>query len=324
MTVSNATLHNEDYIRERDIRIGDRVLVKRAGEVIPQVVRPVVELRTGEERPFEMPRTCPACAEPLVRSEGEAATYCVSSACPEQLVRSVEYFASRGAMDIDGLGIKQAELFVRLGLVRDVADLYALGREQLAGLEGFQSRRIENLLAAIAATRERPVARLLTALGIRGVGAVVAEVLIEHFHSIDALERATPEELEAVAGVGPTLAQSVCSWFAIGRNRTVIEKLRAAGLRLVEPERESGGEEGGPQPLAGATFVVTGTLPTYSREQVTALIRRAGGKVTSSVSAKTSYVVAGESPGTKADKAAKLGIPVIDEAELLRLVSASD
>jgi len=324
VTVSNATLHNEDYIRERDIRIGDRVLVKRAGEVIPQVVRPVVELRTGEERPFEMPRTCPACAEPLVRSEGEAATYCVNSACPEQLVRSVEYFASRGAMDIDGLGIKQAELFVRLGLVRDVADLYALGREQLAGLEGFQSRRIENLLTAIAVTRERPVARLLTALGIRGVGAVVAEVLIENFHSIDALERATPEELEAVAGVGPTLAQSVCSWLAIGRNRAVIEKLRAAGLRLVDPEREPGGEEVGPQPLAGATLVVTGTLPTYSREQVTALIRRAGGKVTSSVSAKTSYVVAGESPGSKADKAAKLGIPVIDEAELLRLMSPGD
>jgi DNA ligase (NAD+) len=322
VTVANATLHNEDYIRERDIRIGDRVLVKRAGEVIPQVVRSLAELRSGDERPFEMPRTCPACAEPVVRSEGEAATYCVNSACPAQLVRSVEYFASRGAMDIEGLGIKQAELFVRLGLVRDVADLYALGREQLAGLEGFQTKRIENLLRAIAATRERPVSRLLTALGIRGVGAVVAEILIDHFHSIDALERATPEELVAVAGVGPILAESVCSWFAIGRNRAVVEKLRAAGLRLVESPREDGEAESASQPLAGASFVVTGTLPTYSREQVTALIKRAGGKVTSSVSGKTSYVVAGESPGSKADKAAKLGVPIIDEAELLRLVAA--
>lgn len=320
VTVSNATLHNEDYIRERDIRIGDRVMVKRAGEVIPQVVRPLVELRTGQEQPFEMPRTCPACGEAVVRPEGEAATYCVNSACPEQLVRSVEYFASRGAMDIDGLGIKQAELFVRLGLVRDVADLYSLAREQLEGLEGFQSKRIGNLLGAIAATRERPVARLLTALGIRGVGAVVAEVLVDHFHSIEALERATPEELEAVGGIGPTLAQSIVDWFAVGRNRAVVEKLAAAGLRLAEDPAESGADEAGARPLAGATLVVTGTLPTYSREQVTALIKRAGGKVTSSVSAKTSYVVAGEAPGSKAEKAAKLGVPIIDEAELLRLV----
>jgi DNA ligase (NAD+) len=320
VTVSNATLHNEDYIRERDIRVGDRVLVKRAGEVIPQVVRSLVELRTGAEKPFEMPRSCPACGEPLVRPEGEAATYCVNSACPEQLVRSVEYFASRGAMDVEGLGIKQAELFVRLGLVRDVADLYALGPGQLEGLEGFQSRRIENLLRAIAATRERPVARLLTSLGIRGVGGVVAEILIDHFHSIDALERATAEELEAVGGVGPTLAQSVRDWFAVGRNRAVVEKLRAAGLRLAEEPTEVAGEPG-ERPLGGATLVVTGTLPTYSREEVTALIKRAGGKVTSSVSAKTSYVVAGESPGSKVEKAAKLGVPIIDEAELLRLVA---
>lgn len=319
VTVTNATLHNEDYIRERDIRIGDRVLVKRAGEVIPQVVRPLPELRTGDEQVFEMPRVCPACREPVVRSEGEAATYCVNSACPEQLVRSVEYFASRGAMDIDGFGEKQSELFVRLGLVRDVADIYSIRREQLEGVEGFKQKRIDNLLAAIAATRERPVARLLTALGIRGVGSVVAEVLVDQLRSIDALERATPEELEAIDGVGPILAQSVCDWFAVARNRAVVEKLKAAGLRIAETPAEEADETA--RPLAGRTLVVTGTLPTYSREQMTELIKRAGGKVTSSVSAKTSYVVAGESPGTKLEKAEKLGIPVLDEAGLLRLLT---
>jgi DNA ligase (NAD+) len=318
VTVTNATLHNEDYIRERDIRVGDRVLVKRAGEVIPQVVRPLPELRTGEEQIFEMPRVCPACREPVVRSEGEAATYCVNSACPAQLVRSVEYFASRGAMDIDGFGEKQSELFARLGLIRDVADIYSIRREQLEGVEGFKQKRIDNLLNAIAATRERPVARLLTALGIRGVGAVVAEVLVDHLHSLEALERATPEELEAIDGVGPTLARSVCDWFAVARNRAVVEKLKAAGLRVAEAP--SAADES-PRPLAGATLVVTGTLPTYSREQMTELIKRAGGKVTSSVSARTSYVVAGESPGTKLEKAEKLGIPVLDEAGLLRLLT---
>lgn len=319
VTVSTATLHNEDYIRERDIRIGDSVLVKRAGEVIPQVLRSLPDLRTGAERPFQMPRQCPACGEPLVRPEGEAATYCVSAACPAQLVRSVEYFASRGAMDIDGLGIKQAELFVRLGLVRDVADLYALRKKDLEGLEGFKEKRIDNLLRAIDATRDRPVARLLTALGIRGVGATVAELLVDHFHSIDGLAGATVEDLDAVDGVGPTLAHSVVDWFSIGRNRTVVDKLRAAGLRFAE-ETPSVSAELGDRPLEGATFVVTGTLPTYSREQVTELIKRAGGKVTGSVSARTSYLVAGEDPGGKLDKAKKLGVAIIDESELRRLL----
>ncbi len=317
--VRSATLHNEDYIRERDIRIGDHVVVKRAGEVIPQVLRPVPELRTGKERVFHLPRTCPACGEKVVRREGEVATYCVNSACPAQLVRSVEYFVSRGAMDIDGFGIRQAEQFVAAGLLHDVADIFSLRREQLEGMPGYQTKRIENLLRAIERAKERPVWRVLAALGIRGVGEVVAQALIEHFGSIDALLEARVEDLSAIPGIGPTLAQNVVDWFASPHNRAVVEKLRAAGVRLAEERKAE--ESDGPRPLEGLTFVVTGTLPSMSRERATELIRNAGGKVTGSVSQKTSYVVAGEAPGSKLDKARKLGVPVIDEAALLEMLA---
>ncbi len=316
VTVSTATLHNEDYIRDRDIRIGDHVVVKRAGEVIPQVLRPVVELRTGAERRFEMPTRCPACRTTLVRPEGEVATYCVNSACPAQLVRSVEYFVSRGAMDIEGFGIKQAELLVSRGLLRDVADIFSLRAEQLRELPGFQEKRVRNLLEAIDAARERPLARLIAALGIRGVGGIVAEALAERFRSIDALARASLEELEEVEGVGPTLAASVVDWFAVPRNREIIEKLRRAGVRL----EEGGSGERRAGPLAGLVFVLTGTLPSSSREEAAERIRRAGGKVTSSVSSRTSYLVAGEAPGSKLEKARRLGVPIIDEAGLERLL----
>ncbi|HEY8515134.1 MAG TPA: NAD-dependent DNA ligase LigA [Candidatus Binatia bacterium] len=316
--VRQATLHNEDYIRERDIRIGDRVVVKRAGDVIPQVLRPVPELRTGEEREFKLPERCPACGEAVSRVEGEVATYCVNSACPAQLVRSVEYFVSRGAMDIDGFGIRQAEQFVEAGLLRDVADIFFLRPEQLEGLPGFQKKRIDNLMAAIARAKERPVWRVLAALGIRGVGEVVAQTLIEHFGSIDALEKARVEDFEGVAGIGPILAQNVVDWFASPHNRQIIEKLRAAGVRLAQDAADA--EPKGPQTLAGLTFVITGTLPTYSREEAAAMIKAAGGKVTGSVSAKTSYLLAGEAPGSKLDKATKLGVPVIDEATLLAMI----
>ncbi len=318
VTVRNATLHNEDYIRERDIRIGDRVVVKRAGEVIPQVLRPVAELRDGHERIFRMPRTCPACGEPVRRSEGEAGTYCVNSACPAQLVRSVEYFVSRGAMDVDGFGIKQAELLCAKGLIRDVADVFALRAADLGELEGYKEKRIANLLAAIEAAKRRPVARLLTALGIRGVGEVVAELLVDRFGGIEALAAADRETLESVEGVGPVLAQNVVDWLASRHNRLVLEKLRRAGVCMEEGRAPATAGYRGP--LEGQTFVLTGTLPSLSREQAAERIKRAGGKVTSSVSARTSYVVAGESPGSKLDKARKLGLAVIDEAELLRMV----
>lgn len=317
VTVRNATLHNEDYIRERDIRVGDRVVVKRAGDVIPQVLRALPDLRTGDETRFEMPRTCPVCGEPARRLEGEAATYCVNSACPEQLVRLVEYFVSRGAMDIEGFGIKQAELFVAEGMIGDVADIFSLRAEQLEGMEGYKKRRIDNLIAAIAAARDRPVSRTLTALGIRGVGGVVAETLVDHFGSIEAIASASAEELEAVDGIGPILAQSVVDWFESPHNRAVVEKLRKAGVRMVE---DRSAPSTGEQPLDGLTFVITGTLPSMSRDQASARIKAAGGKVTSSVSKKTSYVLAGEAAGGKLEKAQKLDVAVIDEAELLRMI----
>ena len=318
VTVRNATLHNADYIRERDIRIGDHVVVKRAGEVIPQVLRPVPELRTGDETVFELPANCPACGEKAVKLEDEVATYCVNSACPAQLVRSVEYFVSRGAMDIDGFGIRQAEQFVEAGLVKDVADIFAITADDLGGLPGFQQKRIDKLVAAIADAKDRPVWRVLTALGIRGVGEVVAQNLIEHFGSLDALEKATAEDFAGITGIGPILAESVIEWFSHPHNRRIVEKLRAAGVRMVEERAPEG--EGGPKPLEGLVFVITGTLPTYSREQAAEMIRAAGGKVTGSVSAKTSYLVAGEAGGGKLDKARKLNVPVIEEPALLELI----
>ncbi len=316
VTVTNATLHNEDYIRDNDIRVGDMVAVKRAGEVIPQVLRPLVELRTGQERVWEMPKQCPVCGAPAVRVAGEAATYCVNSACPAQLVRAVEHFVSRGAMDIAGFGIKQAELFVQLGYIRDLADIYYLDAEKLLALEGYGEKRVANLMAAIEASKKRPVARLLNALGIRGIGEVVAEELMQHFPSLDALAAASVEDLQAIPGVGPVLAQSIVDWFAQEPNRRVLAKLRNAGVTTTVAEVAPSAAE---RPFAGLTFVITGTLPTMSREAAREFIKVRGGKVTDSVSKNTSYLVAGEAAGSKLTKARELGVPVIDEAGLRAL-----
>jgi len=316
VTVSNATLHNADYVAERDIRAGDTVVIKRAGEVIPQVLYPVLELRPPGTEPWQMPATCPACGEPVVRTEGEVAVYCVNAACPAQLVRSVEHFVSRGAMDIEGFGIRQAELFVELGYLRDVADIYYLQPEPLLGLEGFGEKKVNNLMAAIEASKVRPADRLLTALGIRGVGGTVAELLMDHFGSLAALASASPEDLQQVPGIGPKLADSVVDWFSHESNRRVVEKLQAAGIRT-EAERE---QVVGPQPLEGLTFVITGTLPSMSREQARELVEAYGGKITGSVSGNTGYLIAGEKAGSKLERAQKLGVPVIDEAGLRRMV----
>ncbi len=316
VTVSNATLHNADYVAERDIREGDMVVVKRAGEVIPQVLGPVLELRPPGTQPWRMPDRCPVCNEPVEHPEGEVAYYCVNAACPAQLVRSVEHFVSRGAMDIEGFGIRQAEMFVELGLLHDVADIYYLRAEQLLPLEGFAEKKVSNLLAAIEASKTRGPARLLTALGIRGVGSTVAETLIDHYGSIEALAAASVEELQQIPGIGPKLAESIADWFSRETNRRVLEKLKAAGVRT-EAEKA---KAAGPKPLAGLTFVITGTLPTMSREQATEFIQAHGGKVAGSVSSKTDYLLAGEKAGSKLDKAQKLGVPVIDEDALRAMV----
>jgi DNA ligase (NAD+) len=316
VTVSNATLHNADYVAERDIREGDLVIIKRAGEVIPQVLRPVLELRPPESEPWRMPEHCPVCGEPVEQPEGEVAYYCVNAACPAQLVRSVEHFVSRGAMDIEGFGIRQAELFVEQGFLQDVAGIYYLTADQLLPLEGFAEKKVSNLLAAIEASKDQSPARLLTALGIRGVGGTVAQVLIDQFGSLDALAAVSKEALEQVPGIGPILAASVVDWFALEPNREVIKKLKAAGVRTEAEEMAPVG----PQPLEGLTFVITGTLPTMSREQAKALVQDYGGKVTGSVSGKTDYLVAGERAGSKLAKAEKLGVPVLDEAALRAMV----
>ncbi len=318
VTVSNATLHNADYVAERDIREGDMVVITRAGEVIPQVLRPVLELRPPDAQPWQMPDRCPVCGEPVEHPEGEVAYYCVNAACPAQLVRSVEHFVSRGAMDIEGFGIRQAELFVVKGFLHDVADIYYLTAGQLLPLEGFGEKKVSNLLAAIEASKERGPSRLLTALGIQGIGGTVAQLLVDHYGSLDALAAASREELEQIPGIGPKLAESVTDWFARDTNHKVLDKLVSAGVRTVQEPVEVTG----PQPLDGLTFVITGTLPTMSREQAKALIESQGGRVTGSVSGKTSYLLAGERAGSKLTKAEKLGVPIIDEARLHEIIDS--
>ena len=318
VTVTTATLHNEDYITERDIRAGDTVVVKRAGDVIPQVLYPLKELRTGDAPPFEFPKTCPACGQPAVRPEGEAAWYCVNAACPAQLIRRVEHFVSRGAMDIEGFGEKLAQLFVEEALIHDIADLYTLEdkREQLLAMEGFAEKRVQNLLDGIEASKGRPLARLIAALGIRHVGGIVAGTLARHFDSLDDLMAASEESLAQIEGIGPIIARSITEFFSREHNRRVIEKLKAAGVntrRREEPQPVAG-------PLEGLTFVITGTL-SRSRREMANLIEQHGGRVTGSVSRNTNYLLVGENPGgTKYDTAQALGTPMISEATLLEMI----
>jgi DNA ligase (NAD+) len=313
VTVKQASLHNWDEIERLDVRIGDRVFVERRGDVIPKVSRVVKDVRDGTEEPIPIPTQCPGCGEPVVRPEGEVNYYCVNAACPDQLVRRVEYFISRGAMDIEGLGSKGAEQFVREGLVSDVADLYFLDRDRVLALEGWAEKSTDALFEALEASKERPLARVLTALGIRGVGTTVADLIVSRFSSLDALAEASAEELEAIEGMGPITAARVVEWFQRPRHREILEKLRAAGVRMAAEETRRAPEEGA---LKGLTFVMTGTLPTLSRADAKALIEAHGGRVTGSVSSKTDYLLVGESAGSKLKKAQELGVPTVDEAGL--------
>jgi DNA ligase (NAD+) len=314
--VKNATLHNFDYLVEKDIRIGDRVLVKRAGEVIPYVIGPVIEVRTGEEMIYQPPNTCPACGQPVEHFEGEVAWYCVNAACPAQLVRNVEHFVSRGAMDINGLGIRIVEQLTAGGLVKDVADLFTLTKDQLLKLEGFADKKAENLLKAVAESKSQPLPRLLTALGVRGVGEVSARDLATQFHSLDALANASEVDLQKVAGVGPNIAAGIVDWFTRDRNKKVLQKLKAVGVWPENSPTDRMGDQ-----LTGMTFVITGTLPNLSREDAKALIEQHGGRVSDSVSKSTSFLVLGNEPGSKLQKARDLGIQVINEEELRKLVA---
>ncbi len=315
VVVERATLHNFDFIAEKDIRVGDRVLIKRAGEVIPYVIGPVVDARSGQEKTYQPPTICPACGQAVEHFEGEVAWYCVNAACPAQLVRNIEHFVSRGAMDITGLGIKIVEQLIETGLVKDVADLFTLNKDQLLTLEGFAEKKAENLLGSLNQARAQSLNRLLAALGIHGVGEVMAGDLSRNFGNLSALAKASAEELQQIEGVGPNIAESIVDWFAQPVNQNVVKKLKAAGVNP-EMQKDEKKKEGA---LSGLTFVVTGTLPTLSREGVKEFIESNGGKVTDSVSKKTSYLVLGEAPGSKAEKAKSLGVKILDEAELKKL-----
>ncbi|MFN3705491.1 MAG: NAD-dependent DNA ligase LigA [Thermoflexales bacterium] len=322
ITISNATLHNYDDIARKDIRIGDRVIVKRAGDVIPYVAGPVIAARKGDERPILPPAHCPFCNTPLVRKTGEVALYCTNPDCPGKVDRAIAHFVGRSAMDIVGLGDKIVAQLVDAGLVSDVADLYYLRKEDLLGLEKFADKKAQNVLDAIAASKRQPLSRLLVGLGIRHVGEVAAQVLAEQFGSLDALIQAAqqdPEGLQAMEGIGPVIAQSLHAWACSPSTLALVEKLKRAGVNPTQP-RISAARSG---PLQGKTFVITGTL-SQPREVVAAWIESKGGKVSDSVSQKTTYLVVGESPGaSKIAKAQKLKIPMLSEAELHALAGES-
>ena len=316
VTVRQATLHNFDYLVEKDIRIGDRVMLKRAGDVIPYVIGPVVDARTGSETTFRPPTTCPSCGEPVENIPGEVAWYCNNPSCPAQLVRTLEHFVSRGALDIVGLGIKIVEQLVEAGLVRDPADLYTLARESLLQLEGFAEKKADNLLESIAASKEQPLPRFLNALGIRGVGEVMAADLTRAYSDLDQLAQASIEELTTIEGVGPNIAQAIVDWFSHSSNRKLLDKFRAVGFW---PVAVQAGRSTVQQVFEGQVFVITGTL-SAPRSEIQALIEEYGGKVTGSVSSKTDFLVAGENAGSKLAKAAALGVRVITESELHKLI----
>jgi len=318
VTIRQATLHNFEDLARKDLRVGDTVVIRRAGEVIPQVIKPVVEMRTGDETPFDVPERCPVCHEPVSRDPEVVAVYCVNAGCPAQLVRHVEHWVSRGAMNIEGLGSKLAEQLVAAELIADVGDLYALGVDDLLPLEGFAEKRARNLVEAIQESRERPLWRVVAALGIPGVGARVAQILTERYPSINELMRAAQEELETIAGIGPHIAEMVLGYFRRPRHQELVRKLEERGVRL---RQEASQEEPVEQPLEGLTFVITGTLEGLTRDEAKQLVERHGGQVTGSVSGKTSYLVVGENPGaSKVNRARELGVPEIDGNALQALI----
>jgi DNA ligase (NAD+) len=324
-TVKLATLHNEELVSTKDLRVGDWVQVKRAGEVIPQIIGPIPERRTGREQSWRMPKECPSCGTPVLRDDAQAAIYCPNVGCPGRRLEGLVHFASRGAMDIRGLSYGRIEQLVREGLVADAADLYAITWQQLMRLDGYARKSAEKLTEAIQASKSQPLSRLLTALGIRHVGEVAAQLLARHFGTMSALMNAArdhgeysrktvPEEdIAAIRGIGEVIARSVKEYFADPAARKLIEKLRKYGVNFTEPRPVSSGGA-----LSGQTVVLTGTLPTLSRAEATDLVERHGGRVTSSVSRATSFVVAGADAGSKLERAKTLGVDIIDEAELLR------
>ena len=317
VVIRNVSLHNEDEIRKKDVRVGDTVLIERAGDVIPYVVQVVTAKRPAGAAPYAFPTRCPKCGGVAFRPEGEAYWRCMNSACPAQLKERLRHFGSRRAMDIEHLGERVVEQLVDTGLVKDVADLYTLGAEQVEALERLGEKSAANLIQAIADSRERGLARLLNALGIRLVGERVAQLLAKRFGSLERIAATSETELAEVHGIGETIARSVAAFFADPTNRELITKLKERGVVTEAPLTAAG-----PQPLAGKTFVLTGTLTALSREAARELIEQRGGQVKNTVSKKTDYVVVGEAPGGKVDDARRLGVAMLDEKQFLELVTS--
>jgi DNA ligase (NAD+) len=314
--VGMATLHNEDEIHRKDVRVGDTVVVRRAGDVIPEVVGPVVSLRTGFEKVWHMPEVCPFCGHPIVRPAGEKVARCTGGfECPSRLREWLAHFAGRGGLDIEGLGYKTIDLLLREGLISNPADIFFLDREKLLGFQGWGEVSVGNLIVAIDEARGRPLHRLLVALGIRHVGGTVARVLSRHFGDMERLISATEDEMASIEGIGPTIAASVRAWAEEPENRALIHRFQEAGVRLAEEPAA-----GATALLEGLTVVITGSLASLGREEAKAAVEERGGRVTSSVSGKTSVVVAGESPGSKLSKAESLGVPVINESTFLEML----
>jgi len=318
VVISSAALHNEEDIHRKDIRIGDWVVVQRAGEVIPEIVEPIVSRRTGKEKIFSMPSRCPVCGSEVIKPQGEAMHRCTNTACPSQALERIKHFVSRGAMDIDGVGEKLCQALFEAGLIKDAADLYDLTKEQLLGLERMADKSASNVLNSINKSKDRPLARVIFALGILHVGEQYAELLAEEFQSISQLAKASKKKLSAIPSIGAKIAESIVAFFRQKENKQLVKKLQKA---LKEPEREQA-KEARPKklPLAGQEFVLTGKLESFSRPEAEAKIKALGGKAGSDVTKKTSYVVVGADPGSKLAKAEKLGVKTLSEAEFLKLL----
>jgi DNA ligase (NAD+) len=319
VTIKQAALHNEEDIHRKDIRVGDWVIVQRAGDVIPEIVGPVLSRRTGEEKVFEMPEKCPVCKAEVIKPEGEAMHRCTNMACPAQALEKIKHFVSRGAMDIEGVGDKVSAALFKAGLVKDVSDLYYLKAGQLITLEKMADKSVSNILENIKASKNRSLARVIFALGIPHVGSETAELLAERFHSIDALTKTTHEQLIEIPSIGPKIADSIVAFLRQDQNRRIINRLRDAGVRLEADETQKGA-----LPLAGQEFVITGKLESFTRQQAEAKIKELGGKAGSDVTKKTTYLVAGDDPGSKLARAQALGISKLDEAELLKILKAAE